>query len=256
MQPSPFRFFALVFALTVPFWVFGGRPLPIPVRLPASAAALVTPMLAALILTHRRGGWAGVRQLFSRVLDFRRMQNRAWLAPVLLLNPVIYLLAYAAMRLAGRPLPDPQVPWLLAPVFLLAFFAAAVGEELGWMGCACEPLEARWGALRAGLLLGGVWAVFHLVPDLQNEQTAGWIFWHRLTTVSLRVLIVWVYNNTGKSLFSALLFHAMSNVCWTLFPNYGSHYDPLFVGALTLLATAAVLIIYEPRTLARLRFGG
>lgn len=89
-------------------------------------------MLAVLILTHRRGGRAGVRQLFARVLDFRRIQNPAWLLPILLLNPVIYLLAYAAMRLTCRPLPDPQVPWLLVPVFLVAFFTAAAGVLLIW----------------------------------------------------------------------------------------------------------------------------
>jgi len=52
----------------------------------------------------------------------------------------------AVMRLAGRPLPDPNVPLLMAPVFFLLFFLPAMGEELGWSRYAVDPMQNRWGA--------------------------------------------------------------------------------------------------------------
>jgi len=50
-----------------------------------------------------------------------------------------------------------------------------------------------------------------------------------LFTVAPRVLLVWIYNNTGKSVFAETVCHAMSNVRIFL-PNYGSYYDPRFSG--------------------------
>jgi membrane protease YdiL (CAAX protease family) len=63
------------------------------------------------------------------------------------------------MRLMELPLPDPQIPLLIAPVFFFMFFMGAIGEELGWMGYAIEPLQNRWGALKASIILGFIWAI-------------------------------------------------------------------------------------------------
>lgn len=252
-QRFPLDYFLLVTALTIPFWVFGGKLLPIPVKLPVSALALINPMLAAVILTYRRAGLAGVKALFKKPLDYDKIQRKIWYLPILFLSPAIMVLTYVIMRIVDRPLPDPQVPWLMAPVFVLVFFIAGIGEELGWMGYAYDPMENRWGALKAGVVLGLIWALFHLIPDLQNGQPASWILWHRLGTILTRVLMVWIYNNTGKSVFGSVLFHAMTNVGWALFPNYGSHYDPFIVGMITLLVTGLVILGWEPKTLARSR---
>jgi membrane protease YdiL (CAAX protease family) len=50
-----------------------------------------------------------------------------------------------------------------------------LGEELGWSGYAIDLLQARWGALGAGILLGSVWAVWHFVPLAQVHRSPGWI---------------------------------------------------------------------------------
>ncbi len=56
---SPLKFFILLFALSVPFWLAGGmaeQELPLPFSLPAGALVLVCPMAAALILVYREEG--------------------------------------------------------------------------------------------------------------------------------------------------------------------------------------------------------
>jgi uncharacterized protein len=85
----------------------------------------------------------------------------------------------------------------------LGYFLAGQFEELGWSGYAIDPLQDRWNALRAAILLASVWAAFHSVPLLQRGRSAGWIAWWSLITVALRVLITWIYTNTGKSVFAA-----------------------------------------------------
>jgi hypothetical protein len=72
--------------------------------------------------------------------------------------------------------------------------------------------------------------------------------------ICARILSVWIYNNTGKSVFAATLFHTMSNLSWALFPNYGTHYNPMVTSLITLLAVGFVLLRSEPKTFTRNRF--
>jgi membrane protease YdiL (CAAX protease family) len=69
--------------------------------------------------------------------------------------------------------------------------------------------------------------------------------------VASRVIIVWLYNNTGKSVFVAALFHAMINLTWQVFPINGSYYDPRVTGLITALVAVAVVIVWGSRTLVR-----
>jgi hypothetical protein len=88
---------------------------------------------------------------------------------------------------------------------------------------------------------------------VQTHRSPVWIAWWCLSTVAQRVLIVWLYNNTGRSLFAAVLFPALSNVGVALFPNAGSHYDPAVTGVLTAIAAGTVAFLWGARTLARFR---
>jgi len=123
----------------------------------------------------------------------------------------------------------------------VAFFIAALGEELGWTGYATEPLLRRWGTLTASLRLGVVWAAIHFIPLLQAHRSVAWIAWWCLGTIAFRMIMTWLYVHAGKSVFAATLFHAMINLCWQLFPNNGSFYDPQVFGLLTLVFA---IIIY------------
>ena len=71
------------------------------------------------------------------------------------------------------------------------------------------------------------------------------------STVATRVLITWLYNNTGGSVFVAVLFHAMINVTWQLFPINGSYYDPRVTGLISAVVAIVVVIVWGPRMLVR-----
>jgi membrane protease YdiL (CAAX protease family) len=123
----------------------------------------------------------------------------------------------------GLPLPnEPYIPFLQIPLLLVLFFILAIGEEVGWTGYATDPVQDRWSALTTGIILGLVTALWHFVPLIQMGRTLIWIAWWALGSISIRILTVWLYNNTGRSLFAAIVFHAMFNVSFALFPNYGS----------------------------------
>jgi hypothetical protein len=126
---------------------------------------------------------------------------------------------------------------------------------VGWTGYATDRLQERYTALQTSLIIGIVWALLHVTADVQADQTVPWIVWHRLGTIVIRILTVWLYNNAGRSVFATVLFHATSNVAMFAFPNYGSHYDP-FLTLLILLVIAAFAVVgWGPETLARYRYG-
>ena len=250
----PLKFFLLVFALSVPFWLLGAvTELQLLPGLPMSAFALFCPVTAAAICVHRQNGTAGVIRLLKRAFDYERISAKAWYLPILLLMPGVMALSYGLMSVMGMPLPTPQFSVLAAVVLFFGFFLGGAAEELGWSGYIIDPMQRRWTALQASVLLGLVWATWHIVPLVQAHRSPAWIAWWCLSTVAQRILIVWIYNNAGKSVFAAILFHAMSNLGWQMFPNHGSHYDPRITGLILAFAAAVVTAIWGPRTLARYR---
>jgi hypothetical protein len=103
--------------------------------------------------------------------------------------------------------------------------------------------------------MGSVWGLWHVVGwYFQAHHTLTWTAGQFLSTVALRVIIVWLYINTGRSVLAAALFHDMMNVSEFLFPNYGSHYDPVITGAITAIVAAVVTFLWGPETLARFRY--
>ena len=251
---SPWKFFVLVFALSAPLWLIGAvvdvQWMP---GLPLGALGAVCPLIAALILVYKEGKAAGVRALLKRAFDHRRIRAKAWYLPAILLMPGVSVVVYGLARWMDGPLPAPHFPVLATLLLVLIFFAGALAEELGWSGYALDPLQQRWSALQAGLLLGLVAALWHIVPLLQAHRSAAWIAWWSLYAIAGRVLIVWLYNNTGRSVFATVLFHTSLNLSWMLFPVEGSRFDPRLAGPVMLLFAAVVVVFWGPTTLARRR---
>lgn len=241
-------FFLLVLALSAPIWVLAGGAEILP-GLPASALMVVCPALAAGILVYREDGARAVTRLFRRSFDLVRVPRAVWYLPVVLLAPGLHAVGYLAMRLLDLPLPDPHFPMAIVAPLAIASFAAGLAEELGWSAYAVDRAQDHCGALRTGLQVGMFWALWHLVPMAQVGRSAEWIAAQAVFLVAFRVLLVWLYNNTGRSVFAVAVCHATANVSWQLFPNQGSHYDPRVMAVVAILAAGAVTLVWGPRTL-------
>ena len=251
---SPGAFIALTVALSVPFWLLGSiveSPGLGPVGLPVSALQAVVPLVAAALLVTRVEGPAGVTRLLRRTVSVGSAASWTRYLLIVALMPAVYALAYLAMHVAGRPVPDPVISPASVAILVVLFVATAVFEEAGWTAYALEPLGHRWGMVRAGLVLGLAWAVVHLVPDTQSGHEAGWIAWHRIGTVALRVLLVLAFVATGRGVLAAVAMHAADNVSWQLFPVSGSHYDPAWVAPFTLSAATILVGAFALRARSR-----
>ena len=252
---SPSVFFLLVFALCIPIWLLGAATgIQLLPGLPVSSLIDVSPVTAALILIYRENKSAGVTELLKRSFDFERIKARVWYAPVVLLMPGVTVLSYGFMRLTGSSVPTPQFPVMAPLVMFIGFFIAGLAEELGWMGYAIDPMQDRRNALQAGILLGLVWAAWHIVPVVQAGRSLEYIVWQCLFWVATRVLFVWLYNNTGKSVFAMAVYHATLNVTWQLFPINGSYYDPRITGLIVAFVAVIVTFLWRPESLAQYRY--
>jgi membrane protease YdiL (CAAX protease family) len=104
------------------------------------------------------------------------------------------------------------------PVFLIPFAIALstpfqAGEEIGWRGYALPRLSARFGLARASLLLGVIWAVWHLpqffIRDGDSHGQSFWVF--VIQVVALTVAMAWLVAHTGGSLLPVMVMHAGVN---------------------------------------------
>ncbi len=243
-MPSPWIYFLLVFLLTIPEYAAG-------LVAPYSIVMVANPFIAASILTYREKGSDGVKQLVTRSFDSSRIPRKIWYLPILLLMPAVMILNLAWTSLEGDPTPGLYFPLWMLPAYFVVFFFVAIGEETGWSGYAIDPLQDRWGALSASLVIGTVWALWHIVPYVLANAPL-WVAGQCATTVLLRVLMAWIYNNTARSVFGMVLFHAMINM--VTIPDFGFLYDPVFASVILAGMAALVVFLWGERTLALYRY--
>jgi uncharacterized protein len=170
---------------------------------------LAGPPIAGLALIAAFDGRDGFADLFLRL---RRVGvDPRWYAFALL--PIPVLLLVVLLPLSALVSPDYRPTFLafgIAAGLLAGFF-----EEIGWTGFATPRLLERFSPLRAGLILGLVWAFWHALADFSGNAAAmGPAEWAIRMVVSwivpltcYRVLMTLAYAH-HRSLALAMLMHA------------------------------------------------
>ena len=246
---SPWRFFLFVFVLSIPFYVLGatGARLTSLPQLPASALMAFVPMVGASILVFCQRGTSGTVAWYRDMRNSHWHGHAVWYLTALLIMPSVCIAEFAILRLTGSTVPIPQFAFGEAMFMFAAFVIAAIGEEVGWQGYAYPALRTTMGVLTSALVLGFVWALWHVIPFVQLGRSTDWILWHSLSAVALRIIIVWLFENTGGSMIVAVLFHAMINLSWALFPVAGSYYDPLVTFIILAIASGLIAIRWKQK---------
>jgi uncharacterized protein len=84
-------------------------------------------------------------------------------------------------------------------------------------------------------------------------RSIDWIIWQCLGAIAQRVIIIWLFENAGQSVFIAVLFHLTINMPWGVFANCESYFDPFVLFGLQALVALIVVALWGPSTLARFR---
>ena len=249
-------FFLLAIGLT---WIFmiadalGSHGiLPFRLPLPVLIAMGYMPTVAAILVARWTGGKKAVRGLLRKLLIVR--VGLGWYIFAIFGLAVIYVVVILLHNfLAGPralpilsantpPLPPLQLALSLVPMFLV--IGIVNGEELAWRGFALPRLQAKCNALTSSLILGVIWALFHLPLffTVTGSSQAGWPFSSFLiSTLAMSVLYTWMFNNTRGSVFMAYLFHAAANTWSQVFSM--DHANPLVGWILAGVLVLAALIV-------------
>ncbi|HLO29177.1 MAG TPA: CPBP family intramembrane glutamic endopeptidase [Anaerolineales bacterium] len=256
---SLLAFFSLAVALYVPIAIYADVQV-FPNWALINFGAFI-PMLVALILVYRENGTASMVELLKRPFDFKRIKSKIWYLPIFLIIPLTVLAQYGLALLFGLPVSSPYLPsW--SPLLFAILFIAAIGEELGLMGYVIEPMQERFGALNASILLGIVQASYHILLFTSSGMSSHWIVWQLIYIAATRVLYAWIYNNTGKSIFAVVTMHTLFNMVWFLFPRNTAwvtlarpvFYNPAELAVITIVLATIVTFLWGSKTLARYRF--
>ncbi|MFI9233311.1 CPBP family glutamic-type intramembrane protease [Streptomyces rimosus] len=252
---SPLAFVTLLAVFSVPFWLAGAAvdgTGSLPMGMPVSAFQFVLPVTVAAILAFREEGGTGVRRLMKRTVSGAGTTRRAPWATAVLLVPALLLVTYGLITLARRPPSGSHSPLASVPLLLALYLLAALAEEAGWTGYLLRPVQERYGALGAGLVIGLIWAAWHLVAYVQAGRSAPWIVGQVLGSVAVRVLIVRLVANAGGAVLIAVAVHTTINLAQSLFPGYPDQPAPaLLYGLLATLTAAVVALGVRPRTTTR-----
>ena len=221
----------------------------IPSRSPLGAALLLlgafAPGLAALALTARAEGGAGARALLARVAPGRVAAR--WYGFALGYTAAIKLTAALLQRLFTGAWPRfGDTSLLLMPLAIAVSTPFQAGEELGWRGYALPRLAARFGLGPASLLLGLVWALWHLPQFfITDGDTSGQSFpVFVLQVTALSVAMAWLWENTGRTLLLPMLMHAAVNNSKDIVPSAVAGATDIFTFRSSLVAWLTVALLW------------
>jgi membrane protease YdiL (CAAX protease family) len=214
------------------------------------------PSVLGIVLTAIVLGRGALRKLLGRLLIWR--VDPQWYLVVLLGPAALAGVAVALNALLGGPVLTRGMPLLSVAVFLAfsIFPGSALGEEIGWRGYALPRLQTGRSALGASLILGPIWALWHLPLWLTGTpgRNASLYAAFSVSVVALSVILTWVYNSTGGSLLAVVLLHATFNLPLTLATEQlGSQATvPLLLyWGLLVVAAIVVVIVVGPKHLSR-----
>jgi membrane protease YdiL (CAAX protease family) len=190
------------------------------------------PMIFGFFFTRKDNDKKVFKDYLRRIWDWRNL-TLFWWVMALLMVPALtgvaglidQLLGGGGCRLNPQIFHIAQLPLILT-VPMIVFFVLCLGplpEEMGWRGYALDRLQKRNGPWKGSLLLGFYWGMWHLplffiAGSPQNVLGIGtaafWLFFVEVMAVC--PIMTWIYNHTGRSILSAVLFHFACNMTATL----------------------------------------
>jgi len=214
---------ALFLLFPEPFTALFGEP---GLSNPLVILAIYSPGIAGVLLVWRHYGLNGLGRFFQR-LGMVRMPAAWWLFILAGIPAVVYSGALLKGSLSD---PFPFSPWTQAlPALAFALVLGPI-EEFGWRGVALPLLQRRLAPVWAGLVLGLVWALWHVPTFLMSgmPQSSWDVVPYFLGIIAISVILTPLFNAARGSLLIAVLYHfQMMN---PIFPDAQPYDNFIFIG--------------------------
>ena len=258
-------FFLLTFAFTWSAWLVSaalatpGNAWFFGLGGPVFLLGVFAPALVALAFTAYVDGRDGVVHLLARIGRWQvgwrwYLFAVGYMAATKLLAALIHRLVVGAWPAFGT------VPWFLMLSAMLLSTWVQAGEEVGWRGYALPRLAKHLGLGGASVLLGAIWALWHLplffLPGSGSDGQSFPIY--LLLVTALSVAMAWLYWRTDGSLLLVMLMHAAVNntigIVPAAVPNASDPFS--FHGSVVAWATVVVWWVVALLLLTHMRGAG
>lgn len=214
-------FFLLVYAITWPCFILVATSISASTILGKVLLFLGTfsPAIVAIFLTSREGSTA-VSALLGRIFHWRvgfrwYLFAAGYMAVIKLIVALLHRVITGAWPRFG------QEAWYILIIAMIFSTPVQAGEEIGWRGYALPRLTERMGLPAASILLGVIWALWHLplffVHGADTYHQPFFLYTVQVTAIS--VAMAWLYARTGGSLLLTMLLHAAVNNTKDIVPS-------------------------------------
>ena len=249
-------FYGLGWACFVPSLLgnqgFGILPADIPLD-PFRLLGIAFFAIVPFVVTRIVDGPGSARRLFRQVRHVR--VGPQWYL-VALFGPPAALFVGAVIIKGTAPIESLAQNFASIPTaFLLGLVVLALlgnlWEETSWTGFVTSRLQARYGPLRASLIVAPLFGLYHLplffiiggLGDSPNHLPIAQLpiyaaFLLIVFSGPMRILLTWLYNSTGRSLPIVALFHASINAT-----GGAAILSTFFVGVDGVLVYAALAVL-------------
>lgn len=185
------------------------------------------PSVVALFMVFFTYPKAARKDYFRRCFSFRRMGWKWPLLTIVIFTLLSVVSIFIGVRLMGSEMPGMDYikaiaanPLNIFLVLLLSLISGPLNEEFGWRGYALDRLLLKFGFLKGSLMLGFIWAIWHLpwyfTPGQAQYNLLKDSAFHALmfipSVMMLSVFVSFVYVKTGRSILAGALVHMFSNL--------------------------------------------
>ena len=238
-------FFFLTYVVSWFFFAAGARMAEGAIRNVVFLPGVFAPSLVALALTARSEGRDGVKSLLGRI--FQGPVAARWYVFAGVYMITIKLAAALLHRvLAGRWPAFGDDPWYVLIGATILSTPVQAGEEVGWRGYALPRLTARIGLGKASLVLGVVWACWHLpfffMPGVDKSGQSFPLYLVQVTALS--VAMAFLFWRAGGSLLPVMLLHAAVNNTKDAVPSAEAGASNAFAFSRSLVAWLTVALLW------------
>jgi membrane protease YdiL (CAAX protease family) len=178
------------------------------------------PTIAALVMAGFAAGRPSIVSLLKRLIRVR-VNWRVYVVTFFLM-PVIGLAFYLVLGISAKIALWKIATTMIALVPLNAIVVGVIlgvgplGEEMGWRGFLQSHLQGRAGSLTVAIIVGLVWAFWHLpvfrFADFRNGLAwSQFIMLYPISTILVAFTMGHLWRWSNGSLFIAICFHAVLN---------------------------------------------
>lgn len=214
-------------------------------------------------------GKVGIAELWGRIIKWRI--GIRWYLAAALISLALAAVPFLLVTLTRLAKFDSSGLFALAPfilpLLLWQILTSGFGEEPGWRGFLLPRLQARFGGEKYIWFLGLSWAVwhypftaYHTMSSMVDVPVAAMVptvifslAGFTMSIIGMTYIYVWLYNNT-KSVFLAILFHAVGNVLNAVVLVSIEGFNPLITVISTLIPWAVVIVL--KKVLGKEKFPG